>query len=780
MNAVGYLIHRPVAVMMVVTAIVALSVLALARMPVSLLPDADIPQITVQVSRPGSSAAQIDEQIVRPLRASLAGLAGLKEMESATSADAATITLKFEAGCNTDLAFIDANEKVDRTMGLLPKDTDRPKVMKSSVTDIPAFFIDMTLKRHEEKAFAEMCSFARSVVGKRIEQLPQTAMVDISGTVGREIHISPDYGKMGSLGISAADIEKALADHNVYIETLSVRDGQYRYDIHFDSRLLTRDDIASVRLNHEGRVLRLDDFCRIELAGNVRDGWVRHEGKPAVTLAVVKQGDARMADLRESIELALDDLGRRHPGIHFSLTRDQTRLLSFSIGNLKSNLLVGAALTCLVLLVFMRRWRLSLLVALTIPLSLVITLSAFRLMGISLNVVSLSGLILGVGMIVDSSIIVADSILQRWNTGKPLDSAVPEATGEVFTPMLSSVLTTCSVFVPLIFLSGLAGELFYDQAMGISISLLTSLAVATLVVPVCIYRMLGRKGKPYDAGPTRFDKALARWYGRGTRFTLRHARAAMALFGISVPGLAIVYLFTEKQRMPEVSYNDMQVVVNWNEGISAEESDRRMTELLASARPWLQTYSSMTGPQQFVLAHTPALTSSESLGYINCPTPSGLAAAQGRIRAYADSAFSNATVGFEPTGNPFDLMLDTKQHTLVIRLQDADGGRPAVSQARAFTDSLRRRFPEVYVPQVAVDGNMRCQADIWQMALYGISYQSLLARLRELTGSNRVLEINDGDHTMPVIIGAGGADRESIMRSSVTNDQGVPSPSASS
>ena len=121
-------------------------------------------------------------------------------------------------------------------------------------------------------------------------------------------------------------------------------------------------------------------------------------------------------------------------------------------------------------------------------------------------------------------------------------------------------------------------------------------------------------------------------------------------------------------------------------------------------------------------------------------------------------------------------MLDTKQHTLVIRLQDADGGRPAVSQARAFTDSLRRRFPEVYVPQVAVDGNMRCQADIWQMALYGISYQSLLTRLRELTGSNRVLEINDGDHTMPVIIGAGGADRESIMCSSVTNDQGVPVP----
>ena len=776
MNAVGYLIHRPVAVMMVVIAIVVLGVLALTRIPVSLLPDVDIPQITVQVSRPGSSAAQIDQQIVQPLRAYLAQLTGLKEMESATSADAATITLKFDPGSNTDLIFIDVNEKVDRAMGILPKDTDRPKVMKSSVTDIPAFFIEMTLKRYDEEAFAELCDFARSVVGKRIEQLPQTAMVDISGTVGSEIRISPDYDKMASLGIRTTDIERALTDNDVYIETLSVKDGQYRYNIHFDSQLLTRDDIASIRLSHEGRILRLDDFCRIESVGNVWDGWVRHEGKPAVTMAVIKQSDARMADLHESIQLALEDLRRQHPGIDFYVTRDQTRLLSFSIENLKSNLLVGAALTCLVLLVFMRNWRLSLLVALTIPLSLVITLSAFQLMSISLNVISLSGLILGVGMIVDNSIIVTDSILYRWTRGKPLAEVVPEATGEVFVPMLSSVLTTCSVFVPLIFLSGLAGELFYDQSMGISISLLTSLAVATLIVPVCIYRMFGGKGKPCDTEPTRFDNALTRWYERGTRYTLRHGRTAMLLFGISVPGLAVVYLFTEKQRMPEVSYNDMQVVVNWNEGISAEESDRRMTELLASARPWLQTYSSMTGPQQFVLAHTPALTSSESLGYLNCPTPSDLAAAQERIRAYADSAFSNATVGFEPTGNPFDLMLDTKQHTLVIHLQDADGGRPTVSQARAFTDSLRRRFPEVYVPQVAVDGNMRCQADIWKMALYGISYQSLLTRLRELTGSNRVLEINDGDHTMPVIIGAGEADRESIMRSSVTNNQGVPVP----
>lgn len=778
MNVVRYLMHRPVAVMMVTLAVIVLGLLAIWRLPVSLLPDVDIPQVTVQVTRPGASASQIDAQIVRSLRSRLAQLPGLADMETVAGMDAATITLKFDPGSNMDLIFIDVNEKIDMAMGTLPKDVDRPKVMKSSVTDIPAFFIDLTLKGGDAgmSRFAEMCDFARSVVSKRIEQLPQTAMVDISGTVGREILITPNYERMRSMGIGTDKIEQALDDNDVYIETLSVKDGQYRYNIHFDSQLLTRDDIASIRISHEGRILRLDDFCRVEQVDGVRNGFVRHDGKPAVTMAVIKQSDARMADLREGIDATIADLQRQNPEIDFAMTRDQTRLLSFSMENLESNLAVGAALTCLVLLVFMRNWRLALLVAATIPLSLVITMLAFSLLGISLNVISLSGLILGVGMIVDNSIIVTDNIMQKWTPGRKLADVIPRCTSEVFAPMLSSVLTTCSVFVPLIFLSGLAGELFYDQSMGISVSLFTSLLVATTIVPVCVYRMYRGKARPHDTEPTRMDNALMRWYERGMAFTLRHSRAAVALFLLSLPGLALVYVHTEKARMPEVSYDDAQVVVNWNEGISAEEGDRRMVALLGAAKGVVQTSTSMAGAQEFILSHTQAITATEALGYVKCGSPAALAEAERRIMAYADSAYSKATVAFVPTGNPFDLMLDTKQSPLVVRLQDADGGRPTVGQARAFTDSLRRRFPGVYVPKVEVDNNLVCKADIWQMAIYGISYAQLLGRLRELTGTNRVMEISDGDRAVPVVIGTGGTDREQILGASIANGQGVDVP----
>ena len=250
----------------------------------------------------------------------------------------------------------------------------------------------------------------------------------------------------------------------------------------------------------------------------------------------------------------------------------------------------------------------------------------------------------------------------------------------------------------------------------------------------------------------------------------------MVLFGLSLPGLVAMYMITDKQRMPEVSYDDAQVMVNWNEGISEEEGDRRMARLLAAAGDAVETSSAMSGTQQFILSHTPAITASEGIGYIKCGSPAALDEAKRRIRAYADSAFSSATVDFEPTGNPFDMMLDTKQSPLEVRLQDSDGGRPAVAAAEAFTDSLRRRFPDVYVPQVAVDDNLALRADIWQMAIYGISYQSLLARLRELTGSNSVMEISGGNSAVPVVIGAENADRERVMQATVASGQGVEVP----
>ena len=472
------LIHRPIAVTMVLIALVAVGILALTYIPVSLMPEIDIPRITVQMSNPGASVSEVEQQMVTPMRYQLSQVAGLKDIETVSRMDAGTITLYFEPGTDMDLLFIDVNEKIDRAMNSMPKDMERPKVVKASAIDIPAFYVDVV---EQEGNIASLSKLVRNVIAKRIEQLPQTAMVDYSGTVGTELLCVPDLNKLESLGLSTRTIEAAINDNNIVLEALSVRDGIYRYSIHFDSQILGKDDIENIYLQHEGRMLQLKDICEVEEKPAVRNGIVRHDGKDAITLAVIKQNDAQMADLQESMEALMEDLHKDYPDVEFHITRDQTQLLTYSISNLEWNLILGALLACVILFVFNGGWRTPLLIIISIPLSLILTLLCFYVIGISINVISLSGLILGVGMMVDNAIIVIDNIRQRGD--------VIRGTKEVFMPMLSSVLTTCSVFIPLIFLSGTAGALFYDQAMGVTIALFASLLVAVMVVPVYYYNL---------------------------------------------------------------------------------------------------------------------------------------------------------------------------------------------------------------------------------------------------------------------------------------------------
>ncbi len=260
------IIVRPIAVTMSLIAIAILGLLALQKIPVSLMPDIDIPRITVQIPASGYAAPEVEQRYVTPMRQQLAQVAGLKSIESTSRMDAGTITMEFETGSNMSLIFIDVNEKLDRAMNNMPKEMERPKVMKASAMDVPAFYLDIYLKdkgtesvENSELSFAQLGKFVKGVASKRIEQLPQTAMVDMSGTVGTEIECTPDNGKLKSLGMTVQDIEQAIRKNNITLGALSVRDGIYRFNIHFDSQLLTKEDVENIYINHEGRLLQLKD-----------------------------------------------------------------------------------------------------------------------------------------------------------------------------------------------------------------------------------------------------------------------------------------------------------------------------------------------------------------------------------------------------------------------------------------------------------------------------------------------------------------------------------------
>ena len=769
------LLHRPIAVTMCLIALVVMGCLALRYIPVSLMPDIDVPQITVQANMPGYSAREIDRDVISPLRGQLMQVAGVKDIRSESRMDAGYVVMTFEPGSNIDLLFIEVNEKIDRTMNTMPKDMERPKVIKASAMDIPAFYLDVWLKNEtNDLAFAQLGRFAKGVVSKRIEQLPQTAMVDISGTVGTEITCLPYYDKLQTLGLTTHDIEAAIQRNNITLEALSVVDGLYRYNIHFDSQLLTKDDVANIYINHDGRLLQLKDLCRIEERVAQRNGIDRHGKQNAVTMAIIKQNDAQMADLQQSMEGLLENMRSEYPEIEFELTRDQTYLLSYTISNLKANLYVGVLLACLILFLFMRQWRLSLLIVMTIPLSLILTLLCFYLLGISMNIISLSGLILGVGMIVDNSIIVIDNVMRRWREGMGLQTAIVKGTREVFAPMLSSVLTTCSVFIPLIFLSGVAGTLFYDQAMGVTIALFASLAVATLVIPVYFHLLF--KKKQQAPVVTNKSTVLYQSYEKVMRWVFRHARICLLVLACMVPLTGIIFWQIEKERMPSVEQNDMLMTIEWNMGVSATENDRRVMELMESLGDEVETSTSMAGTQEFLLSHTKDITASEAIVYVKARSVEGLKQIKEKVVAALQQKFPTASVAFGESGNLYNMIFATDEADLEIHLQDLDGRRPGIASARQFTDSLRARFPGITVMPVVTETNIRYVADMEQMAVYKVGYDQLYARLKEQMSRNRIFEINDGAQSVPVMVGTDDKESSRILNSTVKNSEGTDVP----
>lgn len=806
------LLHRPIAVTMILIATVAIGVLSLTYIPVSLMPQIDIPRITVQCVKTGASVTEIEQQMINPLRQQLSQVAGLKDIESQSRIDAGTITMTFEPGADMDILFIEVNEKIDRAMNSLPKDMERPKIIKASAMDIPAFYVDVYYKDKAAKAkddrsklsgngadadvqeannmeLAQLSKLVRNVISRRIEQLQQVAMVDISGTVGSEIQCVPDMEKLETIGMSVGDIENAIKSNDIVLGALNVVSGIYRYTIHFDAQILNKEDIENIYFRHQERMMQLKDVCQVIEKPAVRNGVVKHNDKDAISIAVIKQNDAQMEDLQDNINALLNDMKTDYPEVEFMVTRDQTQLLTYSIGNLEWNLVLAAVLACIILFVFKRSWRTPLLIIISIPLSLILTLLCFYVLGISLNIISLSGLILGVGMIVDNSIIVIDNMedyVQRGDGNDGFDFFIVKRVKEVFFPMLSSVLTTCSVFLPLIFLSGTAGALFYDQAMGVTIALFVSLVVASLVVPVYYYALFKKKHRKVTAkcgtqnisSPlANIDAVLFARYAKIEKWTLRNGGLCIGGFFGALLLIAVVFQFIKKEKMPEVAHDDVLINVDWNAGISIDENVRRVNDALNAVKGHIATSTSMVGAQEFILSHTKDITSSEAIIYVRGYSEDGVDSIKKEFEAYVTKHHPDAKVEYEISGNIFDLIFQTDKSDLEIHLSRPEGGRPNVTESKLYADSLKGMFGDIAFITVPTEMNLQYVANPEMMAYYNVSYGQLYSRLREMVGKSQVYEIASGAQSVPVVVGSDiKKDADDIMAGYVKNNNGVDVP----
>ena len=771
------LIKRPIAVTMMLIAVMVLGIAAIRKLPVSLVPDINVPQITVQVTSPDRSARELNEGLMQGLRSELSQVAHLQDLVCTAKDGGGLIEMTFDYGADADYIFIDVNERVDRATAYWDAKEERPMIARASATDIPAFFINISLKDSEHTGgtrLLEMSDFCRQVITRRLEQLPQVAMVDMSGLLYPQLLIIPDMEKLRAIGVDENALSSAIQNANVTLGSLSIRDGEYRFDVRFESKVVTREDVENVWLKLGGRTYQIKDLAQVREEQQRAKGMVKADGEQCISMAVIKRSDARMAELREGIQGLMEVFEKDYPDLKFQITRDQTELLDYSINNMVRNLIYGALFACLIIFFFMQDFRSPLLVVITIPTALILSFLFFYVLKISINIISLSGLVLGLGMMVDNSIITIDNITQRWTKGEPLADACVYGTQEVFTPMLSSVLTTCAIFIPLIFMSGIAGALFYDEAMAVTITLISALIMSVLVIPVFYYRFY-RKQPCFT--PNKFISRISvgnmtRGYDAILSWFFRHRGVMWSIFAAAVVLIGVLFINLDKQKLPTLSHSDTLINIEWNERISVEENTRRCEQIVAQFPDEITQYTAMMGAQQFALSHTREMGISEATIYIKAQGTDDIDRIEEQANEYIARQWPLAVHSSQASGNIFDMLFSDKEAPLVARIKTTDGSIPDPEQLTSLLYELREALPDLYIQQPEWNEYIELITDPERLALYDVSFSQIMAYLQNSMNAGSVMRISKGDFLMPVVIGVGAKEAKDLIQGSYIDTHG--------
>ncbi|MEL6533834.1 MAG: efflux RND transporter permease subunit [Bacteroidota bacterium] len=766
---IGYLIRRPIGVTSVTVALLLLGAVALRQLPISLMPEQDIPRISLKVAQEGLSTDAIENIYLEPLRSVLLQVPHVQNLESIAEDGVGRMELVLAYGAPTDYVYIAVNEEVDRVMAELPADYARPTVTKASSADIPIYYLDVRLKGPAEgegeesvEEFLALSNLTRQVVRRRLEQLKEVAFVDISGTQKAEIIIEPRRGRMESMGLSMTQLETLLKNQELPTVNFAIRDGHYQFPLSFETEVPTVAALEALYFNVGGRVVQLRDLARVYRQPAQPLGMVKTQGESAISLTIIKQPAAQMAELNLHLTEVLEQLEAEYPRVGFTLSRNQNTLLDLALNNLWQSLLWGGIFAVLIVFAFLRDLRAAVLIAITLPIALILSVLCFYLLGISFNIISLSGLILGIGMMVDNGIIVVENIKFYQAQGSTIAEACVQGSEEVVSPMISSWLTTAAIFVPLIFLSGLVGALFYDQALSVVISTGCSLAVSAILIPVYDY-VLYRNRKPESTTPVAKPPPLVKAYERVLAGALaRPAIIALVSVGVVLAGIG-AYRNLPTEQLPDLKEQETLLTVDWNEPITVEENWRRMHTLLSQLNQDSLFYTAYVGVQQFVLGEERNLSTTQGQVYLRTASSTQLTKTKEQLEPLL-LGYPRVRYAFASVDNLFTSLFAEDTPYLQGRLRPHDGRVLAEPQrVMAMVDSLEDRAETDLTVPISTQTKVVLKLNLAKLALYGLNSSVLTTQLVQALAPFEVLSLTEEGTGIAVKLGLPAAQLDEVL-----------------
>jgi len=762
---VRFLISKPISVFMAFIAFFILGIVAYYNIPVSLLPDIDVPEITVQVSGSNISARELENTVVKPLRLRLMQVSELSDMHSETRDGSASIQLKFNYGADIDLSFIEVNEKIDDAMNSIPKGIDRPRVIKASASDVPVLNLNLTLKgdKQDQQDFLDLSVFAENVIKRRIEQLSEIAMVDMTGLMHKQVTIIPDRNVLATNNITLSDIEIALKNNNTEPVSMMIKDGYYEYNIRFSSVLRTLDDINNIYIRKNNTIFQLKNLASVKYTPQKEKGLSLYKNKRSISLAVIKQNSANMEDMQSTLHKTIENLRKDYPNINIDITQDQTELLNFTVSNLKQNLFLAFIFICLISLLLMKDYKSPIIICLAIFVSLVISLLFFYLFHVSFNVISLTGLILALGMMIDNSIIVTDNISQYRKKGFSLTDSCVNGTNEVIGPMLSSALTTISIFLPLIFMSGIAGAIFFDQAFSVTVGLLVSYIIGIIFIPV-LYNLICKINLKIFRdiqGEVKLMSSLENTYHKGVDFVFRHKIFFICFIIIVFPLCYVMFNLLDKEKLPNIKQTELLVDIDWNKNIHVNENEKRTLDVLEHINTVDKT--ALIGQNQYILNKDKNFSSSESEIYVKLKDYNEIEDFKRTTSEYLKTKYPESIVKYSSTGTVFEKIFSSSSPDIVVEYYARDKNKSP--QMHDIT-LLRNNFTEkcgCTPMNVPFQKQLNISIDRDKLILYKISYDDIYHILCTAFRENNFSTLRSYQQYYPIVIGDNVKSVEDIL-----------------
>jgi len=495
MNLIATAVRRPVTVSMFTLAALVFGFVLVGKLGFNLLPELAYPTLTVRTDFPGSAPAEVENLITRPLEGALGTIKGLRQVRSVSKAGRSDIYLEFYWGTDIDLASLDVREKMEQVQ--LPLEIKSPSLLRFNPNNEPIIRMSLsqTLDKNDDQelALTKLRRHAELKLTRRLVTIEGVAAAKASGGLEDEIQIHLKQEYLAKLKLTVADVAQKLRTQNINLSGGQIRSGQRQLLVRTFNEFQSIDDFSNtIILTKDQKIIRLKDIADIDFTHKEPTAIIRHNGEQAVELAIYKEGDSNTVKVAEAVRERLEILKKDLPeSMTLSVQTDASKFISQAISELISSAIYGGFLAMVVIYFFLGKIGPTLIISATIPLSVIITFNFMFGADVDMNIMSLGGLALAVGMLVDNAIVVLENIAKKREQGLSIKESAIEGTSEVSGAISASTLTTIAVFLPLVFVEGIAGQLFKDQALTITFSLIVSLAVALTLIPMLASREFG-------------------------------------------------------------------------------------------------------------------------------------------------------------------------------------------------------------------------------------------------------------------------------------------------